>query len=182
MSSPSFSAPAIRRAVRSLPLYAASAATPGEGSTASAVMLARTRLKAEQARRIFTEDFRLLALVEVEAGTDRGDGMRVLGVEVRIVARHKNVVFAELGDRPRQIAFVGLAGDVAIAPYVFRRSPLQVSRDLRKVLGPLPVVVHAVHPVQDPFGAAFEEHHLQTRKLLEHAAEHQGDERGAAVS
>src|SRR3954469_21279146 len=132
MSSPSFCAPAARRAVRSAPWYAASAATPGDGSTASAVMLARTRLKAEQARRIFTEDFRLLALVEVVAGADRRDGMRVLGVEVRIVACHENVVVAKLGDRPRQIAFIGLAGHIAIAAYVFRGCHLQVSGDLRK--------------------------------------------------
>src|SRR5438045_3230517 len=137
MSSPSFCAPAISRAVRSAPLYAASAATPGEGSTASAATLARTRLKAEQARRIFTEDSRLLALVEVVAGADRRDGMRVLGIEVRIVACHKNVVFTELGDRPREIAFIGLAGDVAIAAYVFRGSHLPASRCLRRGVGPL---------------------------------------------
>src|SRR5438067_5148462 len=115
MSSPSFCAPATRRSVRSAPLYTASAATPADGSTASAATLARTRLKAQQARRIVSKDLRFLSLIDVRACADRRHGMRVLGVEVRIVARHKNVIFAELGDRPRQIVLVRLARDVAIA-------------------------------------------------------------------
>src|SRR5439155_20100011 len=42
---------------------------------------------------------------------------------------------------------------------------------------PLVVVIHAVHPVERPFGGALEKDHLQTGELLEHAAADQGDER-----
>src|SRR5262249_19454575 len=150
MSSPSCFAPAIRRAPRSLPLSAATALTSAVGSIASAPALARSRLKAQQASRVLTEDLRLLALVDVVARAQGGDGVRVLRVEVRIVARHEDVVLAQLRDRAREVRLVRLAGDVAVAPDVFRGRPLQVPGDLRKIPGPFPVVVHAVHPVEDP--------------------------------
>src|SRR5207302_10808899 len=161
----------MRRAVRSAPLSAATALTSGEGSTAN-VRAARKRLKAKQASRIFAEDLGLLALVDVLARADRRDGVRILRVEVRVVARHQDVVLAELSDRARELALVRFAGGVAVAPDVFGGRHLHVARDLREVLGPFPVVVHAVHPVEDPLGAAFEEDDFQPGKFLEHAAEY----------
>src|SRR5438874_1179614 len=98
----------MRRAVRSAPCSAASAATSAEGSAASAAPARRT-LNAKQASRVFTEDLRFLPLAQVLARADRRDGVRVLRVEVRIVARHQDVILAELGDRAREVGFVGLA-------------------------------------------------------------------------
>src|SRR5882672_2843607 len=138
MSSPSCFAPAIRRAARSPPLSAATALTSGVGSIASAPALARSRLEAQQASRVLTEDLRLLALVEVLARADRRDRVRVLRVEVRIVARHEDVVLAELRDRAHEVCLVRFAGDVAVAPDVFGRRHLQVPRDLREIPGPYP--------------------------------------------
>src|SRR5438094_6112880 len=124
----------MRRAVRSAPLSAATALTSGEGSTANA-RAARKRLKAKQASCVFTEDLGLLALADVFARADGRHGVRVFRVEVRIVARHQDVVLAELGDRAREIGFVGLAGDMPVAPDVLRGRRLQVARVLREVLG-----------------------------------------------
>src|SRR5712691_4138819 len=183
ISSPSFLAPAIRRSVRSAPRYEATAATPGAGWTANAGAAARPArmLKMQQASRIFSEDLVLVPRVEILALAQRRDGMRKLRIEVRIVARHEDVVLAQLGERPREIGFVRLAGHITIAAYVLRGRHLQRAGDLREILRPFPVVVHAVHPVQDPLGAALEEHHLQLRKLLEHASEHQRHQGRAAV-
>src|ERR671935_1753130 len=100
MSSPSFFAPATRRSVRSAPFSAATAATSAVGSIASAAVmptpLARSRLEAKQASGVFTEDLALLALVQVVARADGRDGVRILRIEVRIVARHQDVVFPNL--------------------------------------------------------------------------------------
>ncbi len=135
----------------------------------------------QQPRRVLAEDLVLLTLGEVFARADARDSARKLRVEVRIVARHEYAVLAELGDRPREIGFVRLAGHVAVAADVFGRRHAEHARDLRKILRPLPVVVHAVHPVKDPLGAALEEHHLELGELLEHAAQHQRHQRCAAV-
>src|SRR2546422_8532538 len=115
ISSPSFFAPAIRRAVRSGPEYAATAATPGVGSTPNAGSARRT-LKTKQVSRIFAQDLVLLPGGEILALADAGDRVRVLRVEVRIVARHEDAVLAELPDRPLEIGLVRLAGDPAVAP------------------------------------------------------------------
>src|SRR6266850_8126383 len=148
MSSPSFFAPASRRSVRSAPLYDAMAATAAVGSTASAGAAPTRRLKPQQASRIFAQDLVLLPRGQVLAGANRGDGVRIFGIEVRIVARHEDMVLPELRDRPLEVVLVGFAGDVAVAPDVFRGGHLEMRRDLREVLRPFPVVVHAVHPVE----------------------------------
>src|SRR5690349_15996857 len=96
----------MRRAVRSAPFSAATDATAALGSTAAADAATTSRLKAQQVRRIFAEDFRFLAFIEVRALAERSHRVRVLGIEVRIVARHEDVVLAELGERPREIPFV----------------------------------------------------------------------------
>src|SRR6267378_4060619 len=172
--------PAIRRAVRSGPEYAATAATPGVGSTPNAGGATRT-LKTKQLSRIFAQNLVLLPSGKVLPLADAGDRVRKLRVEVRIIARHEDAVLAELPDWPLEIGLVRLAGDPAVAPDVFRGRLLQHARNLREILGPLPVVVHAVHPVQDPLGAAFEEHDLETGEFLEHATQHQRHQGRAAV-
>src|SRR6185369_10564557 len=96
------------------PVYPATASTPGSGSTAAAAA-ARRQLQAKQASRVLTEDLRLLALVQVPARADGRDGVRIFRIEMGIVARHQDVVLAEIGDRPHEVAFVRLAGDVAVA-------------------------------------------------------------------
>src|SRR2546429_3799863 len=90
ISSPSFFALATRRAVRSGPEYAATAATPGVGSTPNAGSARRT-LKTKQVRRIFAKDLVLLASAEILAPADARYGMRELRIEVRIVARHEDM-------------------------------------------------------------------------------------------
>src|SRR6266700_4236887 len=182
------------RSVRSAPWEEATARTPGVGSTAklagATAKPSRTRkrrgtaakrLEPKQARRVLAEDLVLLPPGEILARADARDRVRKLRVEVRIVARHEDVILAQLGDRPREIGLVGFAGHVAVAAYVLGGRHLEHARDLREVPGPLPVVVHAVHPVEDPLGAAFEEDHLELRGFLEHAAQHECDQRRAAV-
>src|SRR6185503_14701855 len=96
------------------------------GSTAAAGKAARRRLKTEQASRIFAQDLVLLPRAQVLARANRRDGVRILGIEMRIVARHEDPVLPELGDRPLEVALVGFAGDVAVAPDVFGGGHLEM--------------------------------------------------------
>src|SRR5207249_10511388 len=112
--------------------------TPGVGSTPNAGSARRT-LKTKQLSRIFAQDLVLLPLGEILARADGGDSVRKLRVEVRIVARHEDVILSELGDGPLEIGLVRLAGDPAVAPDVFRGRHPQHARDLREILRPLPV-------------------------------------------
>src|SRR5712691_3572505 len=194
ISSPSLLAAPIMRSMRSAPWYEATARIPGVGSTAklagATARPSRTtkrsgtaakRLEPQQARGALAQDLGLLQLGEIFSRADVRDGMRKLRIEVRIVARHEYVIFADLGDRPHEIGFVCLAGHVTVAAYVLRGRHLEHARDLRKILRPFPVVVHAVHPVKDPLGAALEEHDLEPGEFLEHAAEHQRHQRRGTV-
>src|SRR5262249_47424084 len=119
---------------------------------------ARIASEVEQPRGVLAENLILLPRGEIFALADAGHGVRVLRVELRIVRRHQDMVLADLGDRPREILLVRLAGEVAVAAHIFRRRPqLEGAGELREVLRPVPVVVHAVHPVERKLGAALEE-------------------------
>src|SRR6266540_7551592 len=91
------------------------------------------------------------------------------------------MILADFFERLSHIAFVSLTGNVTVALDVLRRWHLELTGDLRKVLGPFPIVVHPMHPIKRPLGAALEECDFELGKFFEYAAEHERDQRRRAV-
>src|SRR5262249_33440355 len=138
-------------------------------------------LELQQIRGVFTEDFVFLPGRQILSLSNAGHRMRIFGIEMRIVGGHQDVILPDFLERLRHVTFVSFAGDIAIALDVFRRRHLQSAGDLREVFGPLPIVVHPMHPVERPFRAALEEGDFELWKFFKHPAKNQCNQGRSAV-
>jgi hypothetical protein len=93
---------------------------------------------------------------------------------MRVVGSNQHAILAELFERELEQPLVRFTGHVAVLLDVLGR----LARDLRReaVVHPLVVVVHAVHPIEDPLRAALEEGDAQIRIALEHPTGDEPDE------
>src|SRR2546429_1525440 len=91
------------------------------------------------------------------------------------------MILADFFERLSHIAFVSFTGNVTVALDVLRRRHFQYPGDLRKIFCPFPIVIHTMHPIERPFGAALEECDFELGKFFEYAAEHERDQRRRAV-
>src|SRR6266403_2076686 len=121
---------------------------------------------------IFPQDLFFGALRDILAPADRRNHIGKQRIPMRIIGGENDAVFADPLDDVGKHLFFRLGGEKPIAMSDILAGLLLAQRRFH-VAALLPFLVHALHPVGNPTGAAFEKRDPQLGKLFRDAGIHQ---------